>query len=169
MKLIAAVDRKLGLGRGNALLYHVKEDMRFFRRTTRGKVVVMGAATLRSLPGGRPLPDRVTVVLSASGVCGEDFTTVRDLDALFETLARFHPDDVYVCGGASVYALLAPYCDGALVTEIDAEREADRFFPDLSRMPGWRLKSRGETMQSEDGLRFCFCEYENAAPARWKA
>ena len=64
MKAIVCVDKKWGIGKDNDLLFSLPADMKFFRETTRDKVVVMGGKTLRSFPNQKPLPKRINVVLS---------------------------------------------------------------------------------------------------------
>ena len=64
MNMIAAADLEWGIGKGGDLLYNIPEDMRFFRETTSGKTVIMGRATLESLPGGKPLPKRRNIIIS---------------------------------------------------------------------------------------------------------
>ena len=64
MNLIVAVDEKWGIGKDGGLLAHLPEDMKYFRETTSGRTVVMGRRTLESFPGGKPLKNRVNMVLS---------------------------------------------------------------------------------------------------------
>ena len=73
MKAIVHVDKNWGIGRGNALMFRLPEDMKFFKQTTTGNVVVMGGNTLRSFPGGRPLKDRKNIVLSRAMEEREDW------------------------------------------------------------------------------------------------
>jgi len=159
MKIIVAVDRKWGIGRDNGLLFSVPEDMKFFRTTTTGKVIIVGRKTLESFPGGQPLKNRTNVVLSR-GPVRDGVTVVDGLPALMRVLGDFNDDDVYVCGGASVYRMLLPYCSEALVTKIDADGEADTFFPNLDEEYGWRV---GEILSEAEsnGYRIKFCRYIN--------
>ena len=64
MNLIAAADENWGIGKNGGLLAHISGDMKYFRETTKGKVVVMGRKTLESFPGGKPLKNRVNIVLT---------------------------------------------------------------------------------------------------------
>ena len=66
MNLIVAVDKNWAIGMNNKLLVSIPQDMKFFRETTKGKVVAMGRKTLESFPGGQPLKNRVNVVLTLS-------------------------------------------------------------------------------------------------------
>jgi ribonuclease J len=72
MKTIVAVDKKWGIGRKNDLLFNIPEDMKHFREITSGKTVVMGLNTLRSFPGGKPLKNRVNIVLSNEDIESQD-------------------------------------------------------------------------------------------------
>ena len=87
MKAIVAVDKKWGIGKNNDLLFSLKEDMKFFRETTKGKVVVMGANTLRSFPNGNPLKNRINIVLSST-IKRDDCIVVDSLDKLFEEIKK---------------------------------------------------------------------------------
>ena len=120
MRSIVAVDEKWGIGKNNGLLFDIKADMRHFVEYTRGKIVVMGANTLLSLPGGMPLKNRVNIVLNPEGsdedAAEKGYTLVRSLDELLRTVAGYAPDNVYVIGGAMMYRTLLPYCEEAVVT-----------------------------------------------------
>ena len=160
MKAIVCVDKNWGIGSQGDLLFHIPADLRFFKEKTIGNVVVMGQATFFSLPGQRPLPDRVNVVLAADPAwSAEGVIAVHSLEELFLLLERYDSRLVYVCGGASIYEQLLPYCDTAYVTKVDAERPADKFFPDLDADPGWAL-IREKEEQEHNGLRFCFTTYK---------
>lgn len=159
MKLIVAVDREWGIGKANDLLFSIPEDMKFFRSTTMGKVIVIGRKTLQSFPGGNPLKNRVNVVLS-SALDRDDVTVVNDIPSLMREIGRFPADDVFVCGGASVYKTLLPYCSEALVTKVDAVGGADTYFPNLDEAEGWVLTEEGEPIET-NGYVIRFCKYAN--------
>ena len=159
MKLIVAVDEKWGIGRQNGLLFSVPEDMKFFRRATEGKVIVVGRKTLESFPGGKPLKNRVNIVITtrpniSGAVC------VNGLAALMREIGHFPESDVFVCGGASIYELLLDYCDEAFVTKISALGSADAFFPNLDERANWELKQTSEETES-NGYKLSFTVYKN--------
>ncbi len=159
MRAIFHADRKWGIGKENGLMFSLPSDMKFFRETTMGKVVVMGYNTLRSFPGGRPLKNRVNIVLYP-GDALEGVVTVRNLGELFAEIKKYPPEDVFVIGGASVYRALLPYCTEALVTKVEADGGADVFVPDLDRSPDFFLAS--ESAPAEDnGYTIRFCTYRN--------
>lgn len=124
--MIAAVGKNLELGRNNDLIWHFREDMKFFRKETMGKPIVMGMRTLESLP--KLLPGRKHIVLTSKNPSlPEDVVIVHSIDELLESIKDY--PEVMVIGGASVYKQLLEYSDKLILTEIDAEADADVFFP----------------------------------------
>lgn len=159
--LIAAVDRRFAIGNRNKLLYNLPEDMKRFRMLTSGHTVILGRKTLDSFPGGKPLPNRKNIVISRNYVNQEqlpDLVVVRSVeDALEEAKGD---GDVFVIGGQSIYSALAPFCDRALLTRIDAESDdADAFFPNLDETDGWEIEWESEPFVSASGLRFRYVDY----------
>ena len=88
MRAIFHADREWGIGRGNALMFSIPQDMKFFRETTKGKVVVMGLNTLLSFPNGKPLKNRVNIVLCPDDV-NEDVITVHTPAELFAEVKKY--------------------------------------------------------------------------------
>ena len=160
MKAILSADKNWGIGYNNKLLVSIPSDMQFFRRTTTGKVVIMGRKTLESFPNGLPLKNRTNIVLTGNkGYQVKDAVIVHTYDELKEELKKYNADDVYVIGGGSVYRMLLPQCDTVLVTKIDRAFQADTFFPDLDAMDEWEMTEEGEEQTCFD-LEFCFTKYE---------
>ena len=158
MKLIVAVSENWGIGKDNDLLFSIPTDMKFFRETTKGHTVIMGRKTLESFPGGKPLKNRENIVLSRNLPSGEGYTVVRSVDELL-SLIKTTADEVFVIGGESVYRLLLPYVDTALVTKVNKTVPADSFMPDLDADDEWALEGKSEPI-SENGVEFCFCTYK---------
>lgn len=163
MNLIVVVDEKWGIGRNNGLLFRLKKDMKFFRETTTGKVVVTGANTFASFPNGA-LPNRVNVVLDSSGAQHDGAVTVSTLDELKTELSRYNEDDVYVSGGASVYKLMLDNCKYAYVTKVQADGQAQVFFPNLDELSNWKLIEQSEEIE-DNGYTITFCKYLNLSLA----
>ena len=160
MKAILSADRNWGIGYQNRLLVSIPSDMKFFRQTTTGKVVVMGRKTLESFPNGLPLKNRTNIVLTKN----KDYSVkgavlVHTEEELFEELKKYSADDVYVIGGESVYRMLLPYCDTVYVTKIDHAFQADTFAPNLDEMDEWEMTEEGEEQTCFD-LEFAFTKYE---------
>jgi dihydrofolate reductase len=155
VSLVAIVARDGGIGYRGALLVHLPEDLRRFKRITLGSPVVMGRKTFQSI--GKPLPGRKNLVISRDpGLRLEGAETVGSLDA---ALARAADAPlVHVIGGAEIFALALPLADELQLTEIDAVFPADTFFPpwDRSRF----ALTVHEPHAREDGLRFAFATYK---------
>lgn len=129
MKAILSADRNWGIGNGNKLLVSIPSDMKFFRQTTTGKVVVMGRKTLESFPNGQPLKNRTNIVLTENpDYRVKDAVIVHSKEELLKTLEQYDTEDIYIIGGESIYRMMLPYCDTVLVTKIDRAFQADTFF-----------------------------------------
>jgi dihydrofolate reductase len=130
ISLIAAVARNGAIGKDNALLWRLPEDLQFFKRTTLGCPVIMGRKTYDSI--GRPLPGRRNIVVSrnpawsAAGV-----ETAHSLDAALALVADAHK--VFVIGGAQLYEQALPLANELVLTEVDADYDGDTFFPAWSK------------------------------------
>lgn len=157
MKAIVAVDSRWGIGKQNGLLFSLKKDMAFFRQTTTGKVVVMGANTFLSFPHGA-LPNRVNIVLDDQRRPFEGAIVVDTLQKLLDCVAQYDTDDVFVIGGASVYKLMLPWCDVAYVTKVDADGQAEVFFPNLDDNGEWQCQTQSD-MVDDNGYNIRFCTY----------
>lgn len=160
MNLIVAVDKNWAIGKGNKLLVSIPQDMKFFRETTKGKVVAMGRKTLESFPGGQPLKNRVNVVLTTDKnykVNGTD--VVHTIDEMLNELKKYPSEDIYIIGGESIYRQLLPYCDTAYVTKIDHAYDADTHFPNLDEDPHWEMIKISDEQTYFD-LEYVFTIYE---------
>lgn len=160
IRAIVAVDEKWGIGKNNDLLFHLPLDMKFFRETTLGKVVIMGSNTLKSFPGGKPLPKRTNVVLYPGGEKRDDCVIVESLDEMREVLRSYVDEDIYVIGGAMFYRTMLPYCGEALVTKVNADGGAQVFFENLDEKPGWECVKATAPLETE-GVLIRFTTYCN--------
>lgn len=155
MQAIVAVSQSWGIGKGGDLLFRLPSDLRRFKAMTTGHTVIMGRKTLDSLPGGKGLPHRRNLVLSRQS----DFAPDRaEVIHSVEDILKTAEDDTFVIGGQQVYEQLLPYCARVYVTKVLSDPEADAFFPDLDKLPEWKVASAGE-MLTENGLSFQYVEY----------
>lgn len=160
MNLIVAVDKNWAIGLKNQLLISIPADMKFFRDTTMGKVVVMGRKTLESFPGGQPLKRRTNIVLTRDKKYQvKDAVVVHTIEELLEELKQYNQEDIYVIGGESIYRQLLPYCKVAHVTKIDHAYEADTYFPNLDEMKDWEITGVSDEQTYFD-LEYEFVRYE---------
>ena len=160
MKAILHADKEWGIGKSNGLMFSIPADMKFFRETTTGNIVVMGSNTLKSFPNGNPLKNRINIVLYPNGEKRDDCTVVGSLDELFAEIKKYDGDKVFVIGGAMMYKTLLPYCDEVLVTKVDAVGGADAFFENLDENPDFKLIYRSDDVET-NGYTINFCTYNN--------
>lgn len=166
MNLIVAADRNWAIGKDNKLLVSIPADMKFFRQTTTGKVVVVGRKTLESFPNGLPLKNRTNVVLTKNeNYKVQDAIVVHSMEELKRELKKYNSEDIYVIGGDGVYRQLLPYCRFAHVTKIDHAYEADTYFPNLDELPEWSLAGDSDEQTYFD-LEYAFMLYQNHNPQK---
>lgn len=153
LKLIYACARNGVIGANNQLPWHLPEDLAHFKRTTLGCPVIMGRKTWASLPAQfRPLPGRQNIVVTRQTEWQDPGAVVAHS---LEQAAGLCPDtqDVWVIGGAEVYAQALPLAQEIVMTQIDADFEGDAFAPKLDA--SWQEVSR-ETHVSNKGLTYHF-------------
>ncbi len=164
MNLIVAVDKNWAIGYQNKLLVSIPADMKFFRSTTTGKVVVMGRRTLESFPNGLPLKKRTNIVLTGNkNYQVQDAVLAHTVEELLAELKKYPSEDIYVIGGDSVYRQLLPYCEFAHVTKIDHAYQADTYFPNLDALDNWSIEGDSEEQTYFD-LEYRFLLYRNKKP-----
>ena len=160
MNLIVAVDKNWAIGLNNKLLVSIPADMKFFRETTMGKVVVMGRKTLETFPGGQPLKNRINIVLTRDEKYQvKGAIVVHSVEEVLEELKKYEDDDIYVIGGESIYRQMLPYCNLAHVTKINHAYEADTYFPNLDEMEDWEVTGVSDE-QTYFNLEYEFVRYE---------
>lgn len=160
MNLIVAVDKNWAIGNDNKLLVSIPQDMKFFRETTTGKVVVMGRKTLESFPGGQPLKKRTNIVLTRDkNYQVKDAIVVHTVDELLQELKKYDEEEIYVIGGESIYRQMLPYCRVAHVTKINHAYEADTYFPNLDEKDEWVVTGVSDE-QTYFNLEYEFVRYE---------
>ncbi len=128
--MIAAIGRDNELGKDGKMLWHIDEDLRYFKKQTMGKPIVMGLNTFYSLP--RKLEGRRHIVLTKRDIdLGEDIMIKHSLDEMLDYI-RENPEEFMIIGGASVYEQFMAYADKMHITRICKNYEADCFFPNIS-------------------------------------
>lgn len=159
LSIIVAINKNRGIGFENKLLYWLPNDLKRFKALTTGHTIIMGRKTFESLPKGA-LPNRRNIVLS------------RNLTATFEGAEHFSSleealkhctdnEEIFIIGGASLYAEAFPIADKLYLTEInDSEKQADAFFPPIDTTV-WKEKSRECHFKDEKHLySYSFIDYE---------
>ena len=157
MELIVAVYDDWGIGADGTQPVALSADRKFFRETTKGACVIVGRKTLADFPGGKPLPNRVNVVISRGGVPMEGVTVCRSPEEAAE-LTKQYPR-VMVIGGGSIYRQMLPYCDTAYITKVHATPASDTYFPNLDEDQDWKLE-QVLLAGVEEGIGYEMCLYK---------
>lgn len=158
MNAIVVVDKNWAIGKNGGLLVHLPGDLKYYRQKTLGNVTVVGRKTLESFPGGKPLPDRTNIVLTSDMEYEKEGCIIcHSKEEVMEKLIEYDPCSVFIAGGAQVYEQFLEDCDTFYVTKIDAEFEADRYFPDLDSR-GYAVTWESE-IQQEKGISYRFLKY----------
>ena len=159
IKAIVHADKEWGIGKGNDMMFSLPKDMKFFRETTMGHTVVMGGNTLRSFPNGKPLKNRVNIVLSRGHV-QDECIFVRSFEELKAVMKQRENEEIFVIGGGVVYKELLPYCHEVLVTKVDAVGGAEVFFPNLDKDERFTCVYESQPID-DNGLTIRFTTYRN--------
>ena len=159
MNAVVAVYADWGIGAEGTQPVTVKADRRHFRELTEGAAVIVGRKTLADFPGGKPLKNRVNLVLTRSVEAIEGAVTVRSVAEAVRAAAQY--ERCFVIGGASVYRVMLPWIDRVYVTKLDCTPKSDVFFPNLDRDSDWMLTGAGAPLE-ENGLRYRFLIYERS-------
>lgn len=126
-KAIAAMSLNRVIGRGNTIPWHLPEDFKWFKKMTTGQVVVMGRKTFQSI--GKPLPNRTTIVLTRSCEPIAGVVIASGLDRIDLKAPGVAGREIFICGGAEVYAQALPRCSDIYLTLVQRTVEGDTFFP----------------------------------------
>ncbi|OVZ61256.1 dihydrofolate reductase [Pigmentiphaga sp. NML080357] len=153
--LIVAYASNRVIGRDNALPWRLRGDLAHFKRTTLGHPIVMGRKTWESL--GRPLPGRQNIVVTRDpAYAAAGATVVHTLDEALAAAGQ--AEQIYVIGGAQIYAAALERADRIIATEVHADVPGDAYFPPLPAGQ-WRETAR-EPQPPEDGLAYDFVSYQ---------
>ncbi|MBQ8205061.1 MAG: dihydrofolate reductase [Alistipes sp.] len=146
ISIIVAIAQNGIIGDKNSLLWHIKEDMRFFRTTTSGHAVIMGRKTFESL-GSKPLPKRKNIVITRSDLTFEGALTAHSLD---EAIAMAEGDEeTFIIGGAQIYRAALAVADRMYITRVEHDYQGDTSFPEVDYSQ-WRLVSEERHERGEE-------------------
>ena len=154
--LIAAVSKDKVIGKQGSIPWKIKEDLSFFKEKTLNSPIIMGRATYESI--GRPLPNRLNIVMTRSVKNTEGVTEVTSADKAIEAASMNRDSSrVYIIGGENIYKEFLPIAHRMIITEVDLYiKDGDTFFPEWN-ISEWKEQSRDQ--REENGTRFSFVEY----------
>jgi dihydrofolate reductase len=157
--IIVAIADNNAIGKDNALLWHISEDLKFFRSTTVGCPVIMGRKTYESI--GRPLPKRLNIIVSRKGYdAPEGVLVVDSIEKGYEVAKEQGAEKCFVIGGGQIYAQAMQIADEMVITHVHTVIEdADTYFPAIDPSI-WQVAERSELKTDpESGYTFEFVKY----------
>ena len=137
LNIIVAVDENMGIGKDNKLLAHISPDLKYFKRMTEGKTVVMGYNTYMSLPV-RPLKNRKNIIITSKNIEIQGAIVMNSIEEVLKYSQSNINEEIFIIGGASIYKQFLNHADKLYITHIFDKFEADTFFPSIE---DWKLKS----------------------------
>lgn len=157
MKLILAVDKNWAIGRDNQMLYDLKKDLKHFKETTTGSLVIMGRKTFDSM--GFALPNRENIILSRDENLKRDgalvFNDVSQILSYVENSSK----EAFVIGGAEICKLFLDCIDEAIITKINAESEADTYLHNFDTDPDFEILEESAPI-IDNGIEIKFVRYK---------
>lgn len=157
MKLILAVDKNWAIGRDNKMLYDLKKDLRHFKDTTTGGLVIMGRKTFDSM--GRALPNRENIILTRDKNLKREGALVFDqIENILSYVAKSHKN-AFVIGGAEICDLFLDHIDEAIITKINKEADADTYLHNFDEDPDFEIVEESDTI-IDTGIEIKFVKYK---------
>lgn len=151
ISIIAAIGKNRELGKKNKLLWHIPDDLPRFKKLTLGHPIVMGRKTFESI--GRPLPNRTNIVVTRdSSYEVEGVVVVHSIEKAIEEAKKKDKEEIFVIGGGQIYEQALPFADRLYLTIVDAQAEADTYFPDYSEFK----KIISEEKNESEDLRYSY-------------
>ena len=154
LSIIVARGKNNEIGRDNTLIWHLPDDLKFFRIKTNGKTIVMGYNTFKSLP--HMLPNRNHVVLTHKNISIENVKIFHNKEDVLKYIKTID-DEVFIIGGASIYKLFIDDVDTMYITEVLKEFDADAFFPEFDKTK-WEQENLGENENND--IKFKHIKYK---------
>lgn len=145
LKILVAFDENRVIGKNNTLIWHLPADLKRFKALTTGHVIIMGRKTFESI--GKPLPNRTTIVISRQADLQiEGAIIAHSVEEAILKAKSLTREDIFIVGGAEIYALSLPLADQILVTQLHDIFEGDAFFPEIP-LDSWEVieRERGVT------------------------
>lgn len=156
ISLLVAYDLNRVIGIDNKMPWHIPEELKYFKKVTMGKAMVMGRKTFESI--GRPLPGRLNIIVTRNKDYVADGAEVfHDLHKAIER-AEVYSDEVVIIGGAEIFKVTMDIADRLYITVIRKEFDGDTFFPEID--DSWKLVSQSADQFTEDGIPYSYLIYD---------
>ena len=130
--IVAMTEKTRAIGKNNDMLYHLPEDLKYFKQTTQGHTIVIGYNTYMSFPK-RPLPNRKNIVLTRKNRVIEGVEILHSIEEVLDYAKVYSEEQIFICGGDTIYEQFMPYVSKLYLTVIEEETpvEAEAFFPEV--------------------------------------
>lgn len=162
ISLIVAHDPNRVIGKDNKMPWHIRDDLKYFKKQTLGKAIVMGRNTFESI--GKPLPGRLNVVVTRNENYKQDGASiVHTIPEAIEIAKNYH-DEVMIIGGEQIFRSTLPYANRLYVTFVQQMFDGDTFFPEYGEE--WKLVATSGDNETEDGITFSYLVYEKKSSAK---
>lgn len=158
--IVAITSKSRAIGYKGDLIYHLKDDLKYFKETTLGHAIVCGRKTYLSLPK-RPLPERTNIVLTRGDYEFDGALILYSKKEVIEYALSHSDEKIFICGGDNIYRQFMDVASKLYITEIDENKtiEADSFFPKIDSSI-WGVKLSSNYLVSDEGNRYRFLVYE---------
>lgn len=157
ISIIAAVAENNVIGNNNALIWYLKEDMKHFKEKTTGHHIIMGRKTLESISGGKPLPNRTSIVITKDKNYKKDSIIVcHSLEEAIKECEK--EDEVFIIGGGQVYKEAIDICDKLYITKIHKDFEGDVKFPEIYENK-WKIINCDKHYSEKNCFNYSFLTY----------
>jgi dihydrofolate reductase len=158
ISLIVAMDNHRVIGKDNKLPWHLPADLAYFKNVTMGHAIVMGRKTFESI--GRPLPGRENIIVTRNrSFQPEGCTVIHSIEDI-KQIAAERNDEVFVIGGAELFAVTLPLADRLYITKIEASFPGDTFFPTFNEEDWQLISSEKGTKDEKNPYDYFFLVYE---------
>lgn len=161
--MIAAIDKKRGIGYKGKIPWHIKEDLLRFKNLTMGKTIIIGRKTYESLIGyyqrsGRPMPERKTIVVSNQKRTTSSKNTfwVNSIEKALELAKKIEAEEVFISGGAQIFNQGIKYAEKLYLTVVQGKFQTDTFFPNYS---DFKIVKEENHQDNKQLYKFKFIEY----------
>lgn len=157
ISIIAAVSENGIIGNNNSLIWHLKEDMKYFKEKTTGHHIIMGRKTFESISGGKPLPNRTSIVITRDKNYERDGIIVcHSLEKAIEKCVD--EKEVFIIGGGQIYKEAINICNNLYITKIHKDFDGDVKFPEIDENI-WKIIDVDKHFSEKNNFNYSFLTY----------
>ena len=156
--IVVAMGKNREIGKNNQLLWHLSKDLKHFKDLTSGHPIIMGRKTYESI--GKPLPNRTNIVISKKDDWFEEGILILGSVKEAVKFAKKIDEEVFIIGGGNIYEQTIDLADKLEVTLVDAELEADTFFPKINEKIWRKIGEENHQKDEKNEFDFCFQTFE---------